>query len=192
MSGPRATLLDTRGRYGLVSRVLHGVTAFLVLWQFAMVAFYKIFGESPFLNSVARFGPHGYVGFALLFLALARSFWALGGRSRRPELEAGVRGRLAKAMHAVLLGLLVTIPSLALARLCGKGEGWTIGGVEVIPATGRVEPISVAVADAAHGPLSWLLLALVGGHAAMALLHGFVWKDGSLARMFPGVGFRRA
>lgn len=192
MSAPGAALLDTRARYGLVSRILHGVTAFLVLWQFAMVALYKIFGESPFLNSIARFGPHGYVGLALLFLALARIFWALGARSRRPEPEAGVRGRLAKAMHAVLLGLLVTIPSLALARLYGKGEGWTIGGVEVIPVTGRVEPISVAVADAAHGPLSWLLLALVGGHTAMAMLHGFVWKDGSMARMFPGAGLRRA
>ena len=192
VSAPGAALLDTAARYGLVSRILHGVTAFLVLWQFAMVALYKIFGESPFLNSVARFGPHGYVGLALLFLALARIFWAFGARSRRPAPEAGLRGRLARAMHAVLLGLLVMIPSLALARLYGKGEGWSIGGVEVIPATGRVEPIPVAVADAAHGLLSWLLLALVGGHAAMALLHGLVWKDGTMSRMFPGAGLRRA
>lgn len=192
MSGPGAALLDTRNRYGLVSRLLHGVTAFLVLWQFAITGAYKIFGETAFLNSIYRFGPHGYVGLALLFLALARIFWAIRARPRRPKPETGVRGRLAGAMHATLLGLLVTIPTLALARLYGKGEGWSVGGVMVIPVTGRVEPIPVAIADAAHGPLSWLLLALVGGHAAMALLHGLVWRDGAMSRMFPGAGLRRA
>lgn len=181
---PRGSgLLDAPDRYGGVTRALHAVTAVLVLWQFMMVALYKIFGETPFLNGVARFGPHGYVGLALLALALARISWALGNRSRRPRQKKGLPGRLAIAMHATLYSLLVAIPSLALVRIYGKGKGWEIGGVEIVPATGHEIGPLIAAADLAHGPLSWLLLALVGGHAGAAALHGLLWRDGRAQRM---------
>jgi len=37
-----------------------------------------------------------------------------------------------------------------------------------------------APADLLHGTLAWLLLALIGGHVAMALVHQFLWQDGRL------------
>ena len=47
--------------------------------------------------------------------------------------------------------------------------------------TKRTTPI--APANAAHGLLAWTLLALIAGHVAMVLLHRFLWRDGTLARM---------
>jgi cytochrome b561 len=41
----------------------------------------------------------------------------------------------------------------------------------------------VAPASALHGPLAWTLLALVGGHVAMAIFHDAVLRDRTIARM---------
>ncbi|MFC4207321.1 cytochrome b/b6 domain-containing protein [Vreelandella malpeensis] len=41
----------------------------------------------------------------------------------------------------------------------------------------------VTLANALHSPLAWLLLVLVLGHAAMALVHRIGLKDDTLSRM---------
>jgi cytochrome b561 len=40
---------------------------------------------------------------------------------------------------------------------------------------------------ALHETLNWVLAAAVGGHAAAALYHQFVLRDGTLARMAPAL-----
>ncbi|WP_020187519.1 cytochrome b [Methylopila sp. 73B] len=181
---PDGVALDTPRRYGLVTRLFHGTLAALVLWQFAIVALYKIFGETPWLNGIARFGPHGYVGLAVLAIAVPRSLWRLSQLRRQPALETGALGRLARLSHLALHGLMIIVPALALVRIYGKGKGWEIGGVTLIPATGREEPWLIAAPDALHEPLSWALLALIAGHVGMALTHALLWRDGTLRRMF--------
>ncbi|MFC3693720.1 cytochrome b [Chenggangzhangella methanolivorans] len=181
---PERTFRDTPAAYGRATRALHAVTAALVLWQFSIVALYKIFGESPGLNAVASFGPHGYVGLVIPAFALARILWALGNAGRRPALRPGVAGALAGAAHKTMYALMLIVPTLAVARVWAKGEGWTIGGVEIFAVTGTTVPFVVALADALHGPLSWVLLAIVGGHAAAALAHSLVWRDDLAGRMF--------
>lgn len=175
-----ARLRDTPLRYGGVTRTLHGLTAVLVLWQFAIVALYKIFGETPLLNAVASVGPHGYVGLAILAFALARILWAIANAGRRPAPAS----RAASLAHGSIYALMVACPALALARLYAKGEGLTIAGVEIFAATGFVTAWVVALADALHGPLSWTLLALVAVHSAAAALHHTVRRDAFAGRMF--------
>ncbi|PZQ11590.1 MAG: hypothetical protein DI565_17790 [Ancylobacter novellus] len=177
-----ARFRDTPIRYGRVTRAMHAVTAVLVLWQFMIVALYKIFGETPLLNAVASLGPHGYVGIAIPLFALARILWAVGNAGRRPVPAPGRAGAAAAVAHKAMYGLMLLIPGLALARLWAKGEGWSVGGVEIF-AVGAPVPLVVAAADLLHGPLSWFLLALVGAHAAAAVLHHAVWRDGTAGRM---------
>lgn len=181
---PDAGLRDTPRTYGRVTRALHAVTAALVLWQFAIVALYKIFGESPQLNAVASLGPHGYVGLAIGAFAAARLLWAFGNRGRRPAHGPGLAGAAARVSHASMYALMLVVPALAVARLWAKGEGWRIAGVEVFAVTGATVPAVIAVADRLHGPLSWTLLCLVGAHAAAAAAHNVVWKDELAGRMF--------
>lgn len=187
---PEAPFRDTPARYGRVTRALHALTAVLVLWQFAIVALYKIFGETPLLNAVASLGPHGYVGLAIPAFAFARILWALGNAGRRPPPG----GRAANVAHKTMYALMLVVPVLAVARLWAKGEGWTMAGLEIFAATGVVVAGVVAVADALHGPLSWTLLALVAGHAGAAAMHQTVRRDALAGRMFgsPPAGKRRA
>ncbi|WP_020178822.1 cytochrome b/b6 domain-containing protein [Methylopila sp. M107] len=183
-----ARFRDTPARYGRVTRALHALTAALVLWQFAIVASYKIFGETPWLNAIARFGPHVYVGLAIGALALARIAWAFGAAGRRPKPASA----LAAATHRTMYGLMLVVPSIAVVRVWAKGKGWTIMGVQIFEATGVVATGVVAVVDLLHGPLSWLLLCLVGGHAAIAALKQSVWRDEHAGRMIGAPARSRA
>lgn len=175
---------DTSAAYGLVTRLLHALTAALLLWQFSISALYKILGETPTLNSVAGFGPHRTIGLAVGLFALARIFWALGHADRRPRPAEGLSGRAAAVSHKLMYALMLVVPAIAIARVGAKGKGWNLFGVELFAETEEKAPWVTAVADALHGPLSWTLLALIAVHAGAAVMHQFVWKDALAGRMF--------
>lgn len=185
MTRPALSLLDRPTGYGRVSRMLHALVATLVLWQFAMVLAYRALGEhNETLNTIYGFASHGPVGLGVFLLMLARIPWALANARRRPAYDAGVLGRIARASHALMYALLFAIPGLALARVYAKGEGWVVYGLQVVPVTGDELPVVKTVVDALHGPLSWTLLALIAAHVGAVLLHGVVWRDGMVGRMF--------
>ena len=66
--------------------------------------------------------------------------------------------------------------------MLGNGYGLTVFGMELV-AKGDGIPWLAAFGRAVHSPLAWLLVAMVIGHAGMALVHHFVKRDGVLRRM---------
>lgn len=175
---------DTPVRYGLVSRGLHWGMAYLLIWQFVGLLTWKIFGDSQIARTVSSLGPdHGTVGLLVLALVMVRAAWWLSGWSGRPPHAAGWEGRAALFAHVALYGLMFAIPALALLRTYGGGKGWAIGAVQLIPETGVKVAWMIAPADRLHGLLAWGLSILILGHIGMALVHRFVCKDGTLARM---------
>ncbi|MBM7326270.1 cytochrome b [Agrobacterium sp. S2] len=172
--------MDSPKRYGLVSRALHWGMAYLLIWQFATILTWRIFGPAEWVKFVTAFGPyHGTVGLLVLPLVVIRALWVLVNRRRRPPHEAGWPGRIALAGHTALYGLMFAIPALALLRAYGGGKGWQ----PWIPATGEEVAWLIAPANALHGPLSWCLSALIVGHILAALFHHFIRRDRILARM---------
>lgn len=178
--GAASAWLDTRGRFGRISRWLHWTMALLFLWQFTGMALKELLGRTPV--SAFWVGTHRDVGLLLFVLLVVRAGWGLYNLGRRPHHQAGLFGTLALLGHGALYGLMLVVPSLALMRQYGSGRPFTPFG---IPLMGPSEPIAWmrVPADLVHGPLAWLLLALIAGHVAMALVHRFVWRDGVLARM---------
>lgn len=175
---------DTPQRYGLVSRALHWVMAYLLIWQFVGLLTWKIFGDSQIARTVSSLGPnHGTVGLLVLGLVMVRAVWWLSGRSGRPPHAKGWEGRAALFAHVALYGLMFVIPAIALLRTYGGGKGWKIGAVQLIPETGVKVAWMEAPADLLHGVLAWGLSILILGHVGMALFHRFARKDGTLARM---------
>jgi cytochrome b561 len=176
--------LDSPDRYGLISRLLHWGKACLLIWQFAVILTWRIFGPADWVKSVTSIGPgHGTVGLLTILLVVIRVIWALINRGRRPVRASGWSGRAAAFVHFSFYGLMFIIPALALVRAYGNGRGF----MPWIPATGvRVEWM-VAPANLLHGVLSWCLSALIAGHIAMALFHQLALKDGTLARMIGSV-----
>ncbi|MFD1704390.1 cytochrome b [Methylopila henanensis] len=180
-----SALADSSAGYGAVTRAFHGAIAALVLWQFAMVLAYRLLGEhNATLNAIYGVAPHGPVGLLVLLLVIPRAVWAFANRKRRPSYGAGPAGRLARTAHTLIYALLFLVPAVAVVRQYGKGKGWDVFGIRLFEPTGVTNDTLVAIADATHSPMSWTLLALIGGHAAAAALHGLVWKDRVVGRMF--------
>ena len=108
---------------------------------------------------------HRLVGIAILLLTLARI--GLRWRVGAPALPEGGHPLLdlaAKATHLAIYALLIAIPASGLVAWLGLNRD----------------------AGGAHEVMFTVLFVLVGLHAAAALFHQFVLKDGLMARMRPG------
>lgn len=172
---------DTPERHGLVTRLLHWAMALILLWQFTGMALRLVLGRTPLMAFWV--GTHQSVGTLLLGLAVIRLGWALANRGARPVDERTPLGWSAVAGQRALYVLMLIVPLLAVLRALGGGRGYAVFGYQVVERTGVRIPWMVAPAELLHGRLAWLLLALILGHAAMALVHHFVWRDGVLLRM---------
>lgn len=179
--------LDSPLRYGRISRGLHWAMALLFVWQFAGMAAKALLGWE---RDTLLVGSHATVGFALLLVALLRLVWALSQWRNRPSHGRGVWALAAKAGHAMLYGLMLVVPSLALMRAYGSGRGLEWLGMPVVPA-GQSQPDWVALVNSTrdaldlslHGLLAWGMLALIGGHVLMVVVHHVLLKDPILPRM---------
>lgn len=172
---------DTPERYGLVTRLLHWAMALILLWQFTGMALRMILGRAALMAFWV--GTHQSVGTVLLGLILLRLAWAWANRARCPKHDRTVVGWAALVGQRALYALMLVVPVLALLRALGGGRGYAFFGYQVVGRTGVRIDWMAAPADLLHSRLAWLLLAMIVGHVAMALVHHLVWRDRVLLRM---------
>jgi cytochrome b561 len=172
---------DTGLRYGQVTRCLHWGMALVILWQFSGIVLGRLFGRSALTDILSS--THGELGVTILGLAAIRAIWGLYNLRHRPVHERGLLGAAARAGHVALYLLMLVIPAAALLRAVGSQWGLALFGYQIVPQSGEDIGWMVAPANLLHSLLAWTLLALIGGHIAMALIHRFVWKDAVLGRM---------
>jgi cytochrome b561 len=131
---------------------------------------------------------HRSLGVTIMLLTPVRL--AVRRRARIPALPAGVpvmQRAAARASARLLYGLLMLQPLLGLAASLFHGDRVVLFGSIELPAW---LPANKALAHQLfqlHGWSAVLLLTLIGLHAAAALYHHFVRRDGVLAGMLPGV-----
>ncbi|HEX7075483.1 MAG TPA: cytochrome b [Hyphomicrobiaceae bacterium] len=136
------------------------------------------------------YSTHKLVGFLLLWVVVVRIGYRLwhGAPPPEPTLEPWQRYGSA-VVHYSLYALILIMPIL----------GWL--GVSLFPALevfGAFSLPALAEPDqelskqvlSAHKAVAFLLIALILGHAGMALFHHFVRKDNVLWRMLTSVGRR--
>lgn len=175
-----STWWDSPARYGRISRWLHWGMALLLAWQFVGMGLRLALGRTPL---VAVFvGSHASVGLLLMLLVLLRGAWALANHGRRPPHGPGWLGRAAAAGHAALYLLMVAVPLIALVRAYGSGRALVWFNTVPIFAAGPKDE-ALTAPGVLHGPLAWVLLALVAGHVAMVALHRWAWRDEVAQRM---------
>ena len=175
---------DSLAGYGLISRALHWSMAGLFAWQLATSVLHWRDEESSLVK--ALFWSHRTVGVLILLLVFTRGVWAIANLRSRPAHAPGLLGRTAALGQLAMYVLMITVPAIALVRAYANGRGYRWLGVELLPVTGEKQAYLAAVANALHGPLGWSLYALVLGHVAMALVHHFVFRDGTFVRMTRG------
>lgn len=170
---------DTARRYGTVSRTLHWGMALLFAWMFFTAIVHAVAEKSALDKQL--FVTHKQVGSLLMVLVLVRAAWALAHRRQRPpELNAA-----ALVGQVTIYVLMFAVPAVALLRQYGSGRAFSPLGLPLMPGFDPSLKIQWMV-DAGrmlHANLAWGLLALVVGHAGMALLHRRHPGDDVLPRM---------
>jgi cytochrome b561 len=174
--------LNAEFRYDHTSILLHWVTAVLVvlLWVIAQLI-------DDFPKGAGRVPPrsvHITLGVILLLVLLARMVWRSGSGRRLPIAYPGWVGYLGKTVHYLLYALLAAVLLLGIANVWVRGDSYF--GLFTVP---KFDPSNTELKETVenlHETLANALLIVAGAHAAAALVHHFVLRNGVLRRMFPG------
>jgi len=172
--------LDAK-RYDNVTILLHWATAVLVIEQWLGAQIIDWFPRGA-LRIDAR-SVHITLGVLLALILLGRMLWRCSRGRRLPAADSGFLGLVAKATHLGLYGLLAAMVLGGLALTWTRGD--SLFNLIAIPA---YDPADRELADQVqdiHAAIGWIILALAGIHAAAALVHRYLWRDGILARMLP-------
>lgn len=175
---------NTDRDWGWPAIALHWAVALLVLAAFALGLW---MGEVPRAERPAYYAVHASLGITLLIVLAVRAVWAL--INRRPAPLANTphwQHQAAQFAHVALYALTFAVAVL----------GWLLLGVEhpsIVPQAFGVVPAPPPVAlgpaaedflEEGHELVAYVLMALVGLHAAAALWHHYVLRDGTLRRMW--------
>lgn len=185
MDRPAAT------RYDTLSQLLHWVTAVAVIVAFVLgpERFGRLMREG--LDPATRLDivVHESLGVLVFVLTLLRLVWvALRPAAPRFEMARWMHV-LSRAAHGVLWLLLLALPTTALLALGSEGHPLTLlGGLRIdkMPAIADSAVAGWADWGEVHGFLGDLMIWLAGAHAAAAIVHHLVLKDGVLRAMLPG------
>jgi cytochrome b561 len=129
----------------------------------------------------ADWSVHVVLGFVLAGVLIGRIVWRSRAGRRLPASETGLLHLLAEITHRLLYALLIVIVGLGIANAFVRG--YAIFGLFHLPQVGNPDwrhPLTDWHGLAANG-----IMALALFHAAAALVHHYVWRDGLLGRMLP-------
>lgn len=160
--------------------LLHWLTALAVVLAYAS-------SGDPSKASHALSGQiHVASGLAVFLLVALRLPLRLIAGVPAPEPGPLWRQQAARTTHVVLYALLFTVPLAGWAELADKTAQFSVFGRALpLPDAGA---LWVRALGAAHTTLGDALVWIAGLHAAAALAHHYLLRDGTLARMLPRRG----
>jgi len=171
-------------RYSAPTQVLHWLMAILVLIAFA----YGPGGSEERVYSAARDFDrqlHETLGLCVLALVVLRLLWRAFDKRPAPPAVARWMNVAAHGVQIALYVLLFAVPLTAITGAWLEGHALTLlGGFEIPPALAKSHDLGARIAEV-HTWLGDTLIWLAGAHAAAALLHHYVLKDGVLRSMLP-------
>lgn len=134
---------------------------------------------------------HRLLGLTLALLVLARL--ALRVANRTPDHDTPLLLKLAsQASQGAMYLLLVGLPVIGLMQTSAARAHPTLFGVIPLPVlTAHDRDLADSLGEW-HERGAWVLIALIGLHAAAALWHHYGRKDDVLTRMAPWIKTRRA
>ncbi len=170
-------------RYDQTTIALHWAVAVLVAFQWLGAHAIDWFPKGP-LRVDAR-SVHILIGVTLVGVLGFRLFWRRVRGERLPPANAGLLGVIARAVHGLLYLLVAGVLAGGMATELVRGD--SLFGLISLPKIGAMAgPARHALAEqigGLHGLGANLILFVAGAHAAAALVHHYVLKDGVLRRM---------
>lgn len=177
-------------RYDTPSRVFHWLTAIAVVVAFVLgpEGFGRLMRQGVDPATHLDFVWHESLGVLVLALTVLRLVW-VALRPPPPQTDmAGWMQLAGRLMHVALWALLLLLPVSALLALGSEGHPLTLlGGLRIdkMPFIANSAIAPLADWGDVHGLLGDSILWLAGLHAAAAIAHHVVLKDGVLLSMLP-------
>jgi cytochrome b561 len=172
--------------YSAVAIALHWAVALLVLgaWLLGQLGDELPRGDPRDLGRLA----HISLGLAIIGFVTVRVLWRVADPPPPPEKSPlGVWGEWAgKAVHSLIYALLIAVPIVGIVEQFARGRGLPVFGLFEIASPWTADRGFAHDVGEVHEALANALMALVGLHAAAALVHHYVFRDRTLLRMLPG------
>ena len=177
------TITNTSSSFGWLTRLLHWLVAVHILglialgWYMVDLSYY----DPNYHDSLSY---HKAFGMLALTLAGVKVIWF--GINTQPAPTVALpawQEQASKAVHLLLLGLILVIPISGYFISTSAGDGIDLFGWIEVPALIDVSDSWRELAISTHEFLAYGILALTGLHASAALKHQFIDKDGTLKRM---------
>lgn len=173
-----------RQRYDLPMQMLHWAMALLIIAAFVLIQVLEGMPRGP--ERTALMGIHKSVGATVMLLVVVRLAWRFV--SPPPALPGGTSPLMAlaaKAGHLALYGLMIAVPVVGVLMSQAKGRPVEVWGLFALPTLVGESKDLGHLLEEAHEVLGNLILIVAGLHAAAAMFHQYVLKDGVLTRMLP-------
>jgi cytochrome b561 len=172
------------GRFDQVSIALHWLTLALVAGQLT-TAWLLITASDA--GAATTLTIHRSMGLVTWWVVAGRLAWRASGAAHPPPFPPSMPKlqRLAARLNEYgLYALLLIQPLTGLGDTAFRGHPFAFF-LWRVPALGHADKPLFQAFHAAHELGAIALLALIALHAAAALLHGLVLRDGVLQRMWP-------
>jgi len=175
---------EPRQRYDRVTIALHWTTALLVVVLFALA---EIWGFLPRGTPLRRNfqALHISLGILLAAVFVFRAVWRLTQGRRLPAAVTGLQNLASKAANWSLYALLAVQIALGFLFRWAQGESFLFFGLFAIPSPMTPDRPTAHSFGQLHDTIAWVIIVLAALHAAAALLHHYVLRDGLLQRMLP-------
>jgi len=171
--------------YGPTAIGLHWLVALLIFAAFGLGLYMTdIPGLTP--TKLKLFSWHKWLGVTIFALAVIRVLWRAANGA--PSAAAGTpawQAKAAAAAHHLLYVLILAVPLTGYFYSSASGVPVVYLGLWHMPALIQPNEELKAVLKLAHAWLNYLMAAVVVVHAAAAIKHQVIDRDGTLGRMLP-------
>ena len=176
------TMSNTENHWGSPSKLLHWLTAVLILIQIPLGFYAEELKLSPL--KLDLFVWHKSIGMLVLLLAAARLLWRITGTIPITPDSGKVQRQLAQLAHALLYGLMIALPISGWITTSAANIPTKLFWMIELPAiTGPDEALKSLAAEVHEICVTMLIIILVV-HIGAALRHHFILRDSILKRMW--------
>lgn len=174
----------TPRRYAMPTIGLHWLMLLLLIAVYATVQLHEVFPKGSALRGslMTLHFSLGMLVFCLVWLRLALRLFGT-----TPPIEPPLNPwmlRLAGLMHLALYGVMIGLPLLGWLMLNAAGKPVPFFGLE-LPALIAEHEAAAELLEEVHEAVGEASYFLIGLHAGAALIHHYILRDNTLARMLP-------
>jgi len=170
-------------RYDPVTQSLHWLVAIAVIATYVLALGREALPKGDFRTAILNL--HMSLGLAVMALTVVRIGWRGVMPAPTPVPSSPVAMLAARGAHLALYAAMLAIPLIGLAMMWAKGR--TVGFFGLFSLSSPITPDKALgkLLGEAHEVAAHLMMILAGVHAAAAIGHQLVLKDGTLSRMLP-------